>query len=407
MTAATNPTPTELATRYLAQTRIVDNPEAINSLLTQQYQRSFVDILTRLDVAPAGQPSLFVAYTPEAQVETVTFGDAEVVIYDQHLGQAFNRLNDFSLASWPHDHVIKWGFRHLGHSLASLSSTVAASLCLALAEYLPTPDRPKVAPKQRQRRLLTTAIQEYFVLAHECGHSALRRSTTSIGGDHLEDVIDAAVKRREARGFDLNRLHEAMLEDELRAIEAHGIEADDALVEKMRARIRRVPIFKPTSALTDHAHLREELQCDLIATQLTVTYMEENGISKMITLPAILHALHNLNSIEVIRDLGRVHAKPERKSDYADGLALRKTLWRELVPSVYASGAEVELLGGKLTEITVQYAHAVGDHFLYMLPYKFEVALAKHGNKSADTKARQVTDIIRKNNETQRTALAA
>ena len=80
-----------------------------------------MQLTDELQLGPEDGPELFVAYTPEAKVETLEIDGADAIVYDQHLGQSFNRLNDFALAEWPPSYVLQWGFKHLAVALAGLA----------------------------------------------------------------------------------------------------------------------------------------------------------------------------------------------------------------------------------------------------------------------------------------------
>lgn len=322
-----------------------------------------------------GDPRLLVSFTPNARVETLEFDNRrQVVVYDQYLGQSFNRLNDFVLRGWPPSYVTRWGFKHLGHALTAAGSLQAAALALGLAAMWHVPDGPGRPSRQDLiSRGITTAVQEQFVLAHECVHVALRLDAAHSARAELDDLVDSVVELHDGASALVDRevIREEALEDELRVLKANRIDTEDAdFVELLRGRIDTTS-FKASEALGQKEHLREELICDLVATRLVVEKFGREGFPLPIVISSILLGFHNLTSLEVIRNQALRQKNRVTEPDL-DGVLLRKGFWRTLVPLVFS---EEEGLTGMLADATNLHAERAGDQILYILPFEFGRAM--------------------------------
>ncbi len=365
--------PTELAAEYLRQCRIVDDPVAPASPLSRNYEASFSEWARVLGVEKE-DPRLLVSFTPDARVETLEFDDRrQVVVYDQYLGQSFNRLNDFVLRGWPSSYVTRWGLKHLGHALAAAGSLQAAALALGLATLWHVPDGPGRPSRQDLiSRGITTAVQEQFVLAHECVHVSMRLDAVRSVRAELDDLVDSVVELYEGTSALVDRevIREEALEDELRVLKANRIDTEDAdFVELLRGRMDTTS-FKPSEALGRKEHLREELICDLVATQLVAEKFGREGFPLPIVISSILLGFHNLTSLEVIRDQALRRKNGVSEPDL-DGVMLRKSFWRTLVPHLFSE----EGLTDMLTDATNLHAERAGDQILYILPFEFGRAM--------------------------------
>ena len=405
----TSPSRSDAVARYLSQSSAVENPIAMPSPIARHYELNFQEIMQRLKIADSDRPELVVAYTAQASVESLLIGEKEVIVYDQHLGQSFNRLNDLAFANWPPGYVNRWGFKHLAFALAKLNLCQEAALALGLFRLWPVSGEPTaLSAKQLPYRSFVTAVQEYFILAHECIHVGLRAPSISIARSEFDDLINRVIEDRPNRDEDPSALHAEMVRDELRALGANDIDTDDEefvdLIEKHAAEAQQPDL---SAILFENEHMREELLCDLVATEFTMASFQSKGGNPRDVLAAILHAFHNLTSCEVIRGQARSHAG----LDFKEGLlrlGLRKSVWRDLMCSISIAadvkkGSEINDLFATVTKL---HAHTVGDQIIYILPFEFDRGVERIGRDDfGEAETRAVMRTIREMIEYQRVSL--
>jgi hypothetical protein len=182
--------------RYLAAGRLTSDPGPLDSVLAHVYKAYFDGILSRLRIADhLACPRLFVTYTANAVVEAVAIGDELVVVYDQYVGQAFNRLTDFALAAWPPDLVVQWGMKHLAIALATRGRNWEAIAALALGAGTSASERPVERTKAvLDERSTRVAIQEHFILSHECAHAVERMGVLDEALAEVRELVLEAIK---------------------------------------------------------------------------------------------------------------------------------------------------------------------------------------------------------------------
>lgn len=391
----------DLVSRYLNQTRL--GIGIAHPTLAATYRQSFAEITTMLGFEKETAPQLHICHSLSALPETLLNDGTRTVIYDQNLGQSFNRLTDFVVSDWPPNLVLRWGFKHLGITLAGLGKYMEASVALMLHKTWPDDGRPTA----RSNEMLSVRgplvyMQEYFVLAHECVHAAIDRPDSPFDLRGFEGVIDQVVSLRKKRLDALDpSVAEAdrskFAEDELQAISSgslnYAISSEDT--EVLTSRVPELPSDVLGEWIAERQHLREELLCDAIATQLTVKRFAVEGLSVGYVLANLLHALHNLTSLEVVRQCGRkVAGAPDAQ---AIEISARKSFWRELTGILY--GEEIRRVPGSdlLVEVTEAHAKSVGDQLIFTLSAEFSHGLERLAPQLSDLAAsedyvRQILD---------------
>ena len=122
----------------------------------------------------ADAPKLFVTCSSERRCEVIRIAGRNFVVYDQHLGQAFNRLNHIQLAKNAPDRLSRaFACKILAEHLVRLGAPLAATFC-ALAAWggeekmkksgVPLSNEDEVA------RINLITVQELFVMARELAH---------------------------------------------------------------------------------------------------------------------------------------------------------------------------------------------------------------------------------------------
>jgi tetratricopeptide (TPR) repeat protein len=381
--------PDRVVARYLQQTRLLRGSAEPNATLAGIYHRNFDDILQRLGIENAiERPNLDVTYSPDALVETLSIGGRRTIVYDQYLGQVFNRLTDFAICEWPANFVMEWGFKQLAIELAGLGRFAEASIAMMLWQKWPEAVRPSErSAEMRDARGLLVGIQEYFVMAHECAHAALAlgQGTLGVDVDEFYAVVDKIIDddQEQARNADpeaLAVLNRRILDDNVRAIYA-GSPVDVEESEPPSLASLDVPSEwterdpeQLANWITERGHLREEILCDVIATRLTMARYADYRMGPSVVIPNLLHALHNLTSIEVIRGAAREVANAPHASQVTETLA-RKRVWRAHVELEYAGQVNPSgWLHGALVQVTDLHARTVGDLLLFSLMVEFDRA---------------------------------
>ncbi|HWM63986.1 MAG TPA: hypothetical protein VNP96_08375 [Solirubrobacterales bacterium] len=377
--------------RYLSQSRLAEDPAAAPSPISENYQRTFAELKERLAFDPADSPELFVAYTPEARVETLEIDGDCSIVYDQRLGQSFNRLNDFALADWPQPYVIQWGLKHLAVALAGCGDSDAAGAALMCSQVWPVKDRPTTRSKEIfPVRMIVTAIQEHFVLAHECVHAAIERGLPTADRAEFVANLDAVAAFLDEQTGNPDEAERQMIQDEARAVQAmSGAQGtpDPQLEERLRsarAQETRDGGRAAGEILAGKLDLREELLCDQIASELVLAKFAAMKLDFATILTSILHAFHNLTSLSVIRSLARDWREDGPPSPELQALTVRKGVWRtNMRATEEALGLDREAHSG-FVEITELHASTVGDPILFILPFEFHRIMEKLDGESFD-----------------------
>ncbi len=373
--------------RYLTAGRLTQDPGPIAGPAAHVYARSFQDILSRLDLAEhSSRPRLHVTLTANAVVETLTVVGEDVIVYDQYLGQSFNRLTDFALAEWPVELVIQWGMKHLAIALAARGAYWPSLAAHHLANEPAESERPHERRAEVfERRSQRVGIQEHFVLAHECVHAALRRGSL---GDELrtsaEDLVASTVAAADSsRGENSAVVLQALVADEIDAINSGSRVYRISPEEHAELASRREHEHREREFVGgwvgERPYLLEEIVCDFIATDLTLARYDEFGVDAADVLEAILHGFHNHSSMEIIREHARQLTHGPRPAGVVE-VAARKTVWRTAAPDVwghYAVNPEPDEIRRRMVAVTELHSRTVGDQLLYTLYADFDAMLAR------------------------------
>lgn len=149
-------------------------------------------------VVPKGAkpPKLHVSYSTDRRCELVSLGHEDFLVYDQHMGQTFARLNRIMHAvSSPRplamaycskylaQRLVGYGCLHYAHYFALLQR-------LFLQQARADGDPFEMSEEQNTRRAQITIAQECFVLAHELSHYIWRNPSE----DDLAEVLDETLE---------------------------------------------------------------------------------------------------------------------------------------------------------------------------------------------------------------------
>lgn len=368
---------TTTTTRFLAQTRPVLLRAGAGDPRTDRIADFFEDILGRMKLPDHHWPALHTVASPDAIVETLAVDGDAVIVYDHYLAQSFFRLTRFALEGWPADLVMAWACRPLGITFARLGRFGEALVSIHASRELPE-STPPVYPAVHDG-LLNMSLQEYFVLAHECAHTALEHGDPRlVARTGFNEVVDRGIRHCD----DLPTTPAQRKAD----IQAAARRAMAAALRTMRTTAQVTPLDQsspraPTELgayLVSHPHLYEEFRCDVIATEVTMKFAKVKlGLNPRDVLPAILQALLNLDALEHIRQHGRSLISVSRPGQVME-TSLRKAFWQWHAPMAYgdhAGGAEAILQ--TFNEVERRFRDNVMDIVLDPFPRQFIEYLLK------------------------------
>ncbi|KJH65677.1 hypothetical protein [Chromobacterium violaceum] len=191
---------------YLAASRRTRPPTAA---ITAVYEKYYEWIVAR--TTPIGQsPELFITYSSDRKSELIRIGQTTYLVYDQYLGQSFNRLNRIQYALHGAPMLSQaYACKYVAERLLCLGLTgPAAFFALAsrqFVENVKADGNPfKLPMKVEAIRLELTASQELFVMAHELAHHhwQLDRGNRSEEITHyIEEFLDHKVKSTDGDNY--------------------------------------------------------------------------------------------------------------------------------------------------------------------------------------------------------------
>lgn len=296
--------------RYLQASRGSSCLVVPKSKLPQLYADAFARLVTELGILVQGKitpPELILAYSATAHVETISLNDGgAVVVYDQYLGQVFNRLNRLYFEKAAEPEVSAYL-----HKLSAARCLVVgdpqaalrhAALFAALNRHLTA-----ASPWTGHQRRDYTFVGEVFVLAHELMHFLYRtdRPAALALEDFYIDLV-CAVSTRDPGSPQLTGKERAA---KIRA--AHNRLSDRQRLMRERAEVknrssRDRAVKQLSSCLPRYLlglmtpHLLEECVCDGIAVLITSGWALRRRIRIGDCALGSFLALHNLRLLRWI-----------------------------------------------------------------------------------------------------------
>jgi hypothetical protein len=318
--------------RYLQASRGTRSLLRPQRALTEFYQIAFaglareLSMVTRRDFKP---PDLIVVYSMIAHAETLILDGRTSIVYDQYLGQIFNRLNRLYFENAGHDEVSAymsklWATRCLaaGRPRAGLGH---AFIYAALAKHL----RASGHDSDDQRRAYGMT-GEAFVLAHELVHVLYHsdEAAARLLESYCLDLVTAL--RGSARGSPVSQMTEEAAARLRAATETLGrrqqllnrtvgaqpsqsrAEAISQFIAYMSDSYTELGQDKPFGQATPE--VLEECVCDAVALMITVGWSRRAlGDRLRDSFLAAFLALHNLR---LMRWIDREVAVKEHQRGY-------------------------------------------------------------------------------------------
>jgi hypothetical protein len=168
------------------------------SEIIDQYKKYYKLLALQL---PFGMelPELTVVYSADRRCELVTIGKGRrYLIYDQYLGQSFNKLNRNQVSAHSRDQLSKaYASKYLAEKLLLKGETARATVLALLSVGFYSHVKEKGVPyidttnEDERRRLDYIVTQEIFVLAHEIGHLLYfaNRNADKKPEDHIKECL--------------------------------------------------------------------------------------------------------------------------------------------------------------------------------------------------------------------------
>jgi hypothetical protein len=157
---------------YLAAARRV---KPASEPLVAHYNFCYESLLG-LTKESASNPELYVTYSAERRCELITVGQRTYLVYDQYLGQTFNRLNRIQYATHGSQDLSRaLASKYLAERLLQLGSPVIAGFLGMVAHQFENNVKEEGNPFELSRENEATRVnlivaQELFVIAHELAH---------------------------------------------------------------------------------------------------------------------------------------------------------------------------------------------------------------------------------------------
>ncbi|MEY2334512.1 hypothetical protein [Acidithiobacillus ferrianus] len=142
--------------------------------LIAEYQKHYECIKANVS-STGGYPALFVTYSSERRCELVRLGDKLHLVYDQYLGQSFNRLNRIQFAKNRPDLLsMAYACKFIAERLVTLNSIGLGAFFGLMSRQLEKNAYEKGDPFEslceNKLRYKMIAAQEMYVMAHELAH---------------------------------------------------------------------------------------------------------------------------------------------------------------------------------------------------------------------------------------------
>lgn len=151
-------------------------------------------------------PELKVVYSADRRCELVNIGtEKKHLIYDQYLGQSFNKLNRNLVASHSRDQLSKaYACKYLAEKLLlkgeTILATVLALLSVGFDSHVNEKGNPytETTSADENKRLYYVVVQELFVMAHEIGHLlySINKGTKKNPENHIKEILTEFAKRK-------------------------------------------------------------------------------------------------------------------------------------------------------------------------------------------------------------------
>lgn len=153
-------------------------------------------------VSPVGgYPELFVTFSSERRCELVKLADRKYLVYDQCLGQSFNRLNRIQFSTHDSDLLsMAYACKYIAERLVTLGAIAPATFFGLISRQFEqnahaSGDPFAINKEDEALRCQLVAVQEMFVMAHELAHHRWALDKVALNAEmaeYLEDFFKSA-----------------------------------------------------------------------------------------------------------------------------------------------------------------------------------------------------------------------
>ena len=286
-------------------------------------------------------PKLVTCYSTERTCEFVSMNEEDYIIYDEYLGQTFNKLNRIFLNSTDKFDIITYAYKIMAEIYHFSSKIELSQLCLVA--YAENNEMHQTYKREKDLgiRGKYTFIQESFVLMHEVVHWHLSN----------KDIISTISKKRSQlmdHLLDMQRIDDpdqvkAFLDDIDAVFDSPYGSYKEYITPKrykeyeISFKAKKNIFFEYMMELVKTSDdFIEECLCDNIATEFLVNIMTAMfGIDIEECLQIIYVGLENLGILTILRNETLKEKKDDNIPVYIVESLLRKSQFRNTAPFLF------------------------------------------------------------------------
>lgn len=306
----------------------------VNKKLELIYRGIFSTLIQKANLGSLSTPSFTICNSINRIAEYMKTDSEDIIIYDQYLGQTFNKLNKLYYEQDGTSETVTYLLKLYSefHYLLSDIKTSGYFALQHLSKKTQEAKKKSVSNDTRTDRAITTNIQELFIIAHEIAHYKFSNS---------KDKYLFKEKRK-------------FLESDVRS--SMIIDLTDDFVE--------------------------ECLCDDFAAKIIIEFMWENyKIPEIKCLEAIFIGIHHLEIINLLKieiKTAVLEIKDESKNNSLFNSAIRKSNFRTVFSNLSLSPEEFITINEKYdAQIFYPYIETYPHFFEKSKSYQLNIELEK------------------------------
>jgi hypothetical protein len=281
---------------YIASSRRTRPPTAE---LTAAY-KAYYEQIVALTVPLGPPPELFITYSSDRTCELIRFAKSTYLVYDQYLGQSFNRLNRIQYALHG-TQMLSQGYacKYVAERLICLGQTGPAAFFAMVAsqfeQNVKAEGDPFRLPKKDDDAWVGfTGTQELFVMAHELAHHRWHLDRDNLSAEISHYIVEFLDLKTKTADEDFGNLAENYKEalDKAPAGFLEEVFADDfgALIAFRASITVDVPVWQRAAGIIlAFKYLRLFRHLDLLARRMAELSAETDQKSFKCKMEALKH----------------------------------------------------------------------------------------------------------------------
>jgi hypothetical protein len=336
------------------------------------------------------KPSFDVVHSAIARPTTFRNGRSETLVYDQYLGQIFNRLTSLTIEDATAQAVDQYVYKLYAQRAFVVGKFWTSALFgLAAKAALGQVDQPSKEGTTQAERGQLVAAQEIFVIGHELVHTCLSRDSVGAGErtSWYTDLMCVAHKAPfyhvDFPGLSDRKEIEAAFDEEYMesirsALRRRGIPTSDLpprvrdpeetrFLLEMRERMVQIVIGQ--------TGLLEECVCDAFAVIATLKALIRHGHNPVAVASGAVLALHHLRLIQFLDrilagELGSSNIYS--LSDFFSQSAARVSMLRTFISALFVLNGQPdagEAIQRELIELNQLYSTVVFDQIMHCMNF--------------------------------------